>query len=144
MLRWTTQCFHTTAIGELFCEASLPPMAAICKHHRQSGALRLVCAPSQSNPATARIANSVPTWDQVQSADDHHFLLHGSLKAIHLMSWEHPAVNSAKHLPLNSMCHEISDLIAEVPILPLASTDSLSLPRPWEPSVTYLALRAPL
>jgi len=40
------------------------------------------------------------------------------------------------------MCHDISNLIAELPILPLSSTDLITLPLLWELSVTYQALRA--
>jgi len=75
VLRWTTNRFYTTALGALYREASLPPISSICKHRRRSAALRLVCAPSEFNPATARIPESVPTWDQGSSADDHCLLL---------------------------------------------------------------------
>jgi len=144
VLRWTTNCFYTTALGALYREASLPPISSICKHRRRSAALRLVCAPSEFNPATARIPESVPTWDQGRSADDHRFLLRGSSKAVHLTSWLGPPVNSAKHLPLDSLCHEVSDLIEEISILPLASTDLVAQPLSSVPSVTYQALRTPL
>jgi len=144
VLRWTTNCFYTTPLGTLYREASLPPISSICKHRRRSAAIRLVCAPSEFNPATARIPESVPTWDQGRSADDYRFLLRGSAKAVHLTSWLGPAVNSAKHLPLDSLCHEVSDLIEEIPILPLAYTDLVALPLSRIPSVTYQALRAPL
>jgi len=140
----STNCFYNTTRGALYREASLPPISSICKHRHRSAALRLVCAPSEFNPATARIPESVPTWDQGRSADDHRFLLQGSSKAIHLTSWLRPAVNSAKHLPLDSLCHEVSDLFAQIPILPLASTDLVSLPLSREPSTTYQALRTPL
>jgi len=144
VLRWTTNCFYTTALGALYCEASLPPISSICKHRRRTAVIRLVCATSEFNPATARIPESVPTWDQGRSADDHRFLLRGSPKAVHLTSWLGPAINSAKHLPLDSLCHEVSDLIEEIPILPLTTTDLVALPLSRIPSVTYQALRAPL
>ena len=144
VLRWTTNCFYATTLGALYREASLPPISSICKHRRRSAAIRLVCAPSEFNPATARIPESVPTWDQDRSVDNHPFLLRGSSKAIDLTSWLGPAVNSAKHLPLDSLCHEVSDLIEEIPILPLASPDLVALPLSRIPSVTYQALRAPL
>ena len=60
------------------------------------------------------------------TTDDHRFLLRGCSKAVHLTSWLRPTVNSTKHIPLDSICHETSDLIAEIPILPRAFT---SLPR---------------
>jgi len=86
----------------------------------------------------------VPTWDQGRSADDDRFLLRGFSKAVHLTSWLGPAVNSAKHLPLDSLCQDVSDLIEEIPILPLASTDLLALPLLRIPSVTYQGLTTPL
>jgi len=144
VFRLSTNCFYTTTRGALYREASLPPISSICKHRRRSAALRLVCAHSEFNPATARIPESVPTWDQGRSADDHRFLLQGSSKAIHLTSWLRPAVNSAKHLPLDSLRHKVSDLFAQIPILPLASTYLLSLLLSREPSTAYQALRAPL
>jgi len=124
--------------------ASLPPISSICKHRRRSGALGLVCAPSKSNPATASIPESVPTWAPGHSADHYCFLLHGSSKAIDLISWLSPAVNSAKHLPPDALCLEPSDLFAPIPILPLASTELVSLALSREPSITYHALRTPL
>jgi len=144
VLRWTTNCFYTTACGALYREASLPPISSICKHRCLSAALHLVCAPWKFNPATTWIPESVPTWDLGRSADDLRFLLQGSSKVIQLTSWLRPAVNSAKHLPLDSLCHEGSALIAEIPILPLASTNLVSLPVSREPSITYQALRTPL
>jgi len=58
VLRWTTNCFYTTALGALYQEVSLPPISSICKHRCQSAAIRLLCAPSEFNPATARIPES--------------------------------------------------------------------------------------
>jgi len=116
----------------------------MCKHRRRSAASRFVCAPSEFNLATARIPKSVPTWDQGCSADDHRFLLRGSSKAVHLTLFLGPAVNSAKHLPLDPLCHEVSELIEDIPILPFASTDLVALPLSRIPSVTYQALRAAL
>ena len=144
VLRWTTNYIYTTALGALYREASLPPISSICKHRCRSAAICLVCTPSEFNPATAGITESVPTWDQGRSADDHRFLLRGSSTAVHLTSWLGPAVNSAKHLQLDSLCHEASDLIEEIPILPLASTDLVALPLSRIPSVTYQALRVTL
>ena len=86
----------------------------------------------------------MPTWDQGRSADDHRFLLRGSSKAAQLTSWLGLAVNSAKHLPLDPLCHEVSDLIEAISILPVASTDLVALPLLTVPSVTYQALRTPL
>ena len=75
VLRWTTNCFYTSALGARYREASLPPISSICKHSRRSAALRLVCAPSEFNPATARIPEFVPTWNLGRSADNHRLLL---------------------------------------------------------------------
>ena len=86
----------------------------------------------------------MPTWDQGRSADDHRFLLRGSSKAVHLTSWLGLAVNSSKHLPLDSLCHQVTDLIEEISILPLASTDLVAHLRSRVPSLTYQALITPL
>jgi len=144
VLRWTTNCVYTTAPGALYQEASLPRISSICKHHCRSAALSLVCAPSEFNPATTRVPRSVPTWEQGHSADDHCFLLRASSKAVHLTSWLGPVGNSAKHLPLDSLYHQVSDLINEIPILPLTSTNLVALPLSRIPAITYQALRAPV
>jgi len=144
VLQWTTNCFYTTTLGALYWEASLPHIFFICEHRCRSAALRLVCAPSEFNPATALISESVPTWDQGRSADDHHFLRQGSSKAIQLTSLLSLAVNSAQHLPLDSLCHVVSDLIEEIPLFPLTSSDLVTLTLSRVPSVTYQARRAPL
>jgi len=86
VLQWKTNCFYTTARGALYKEASLPPISSICKHHHWSAALHLVCPPSQFNPSTTQIPESVPPCDHGRSAEDHRFLLHGFSKAIHLTS----------------------------------------------------------
>ena len=92
VLRWATNRSYMTALGALYREASLPPISSICKHRRRSAAIHLIYAPSECNPATARIPESVPTWDQGRSADDHRFLLQVSSKALHHPSWLGPAV----------------------------------------------------
>ena len=144
VLRWTTNCFYTTALSALYREASLPPISSICKHRRHSAGIHLVCAPSGFNPATARIHESMATWDHARSADDHRFLLRGSSKAIHLTSWLGPGVPSTKLLPRASLCHEVSHLIEEIPILPVASTHLVALLLSRVHSVTYQGLRASL
>jgi len=63
VLQWRTNCFYTTVCSALYREASPPPIFSICKHRLWSAALPLVCAPSKFNPATARIPESVPTWN---------------------------------------------------------------------------------
>ena len=63
VLRWTTNCFYTTGRGALYREASLPPISSFCKYRCWSAALCLVCGPLKFNPATARIPESVATWD---------------------------------------------------------------------------------
>jgi len=42
VLRWSTNCFYTTALSTLYREASLPPISSMCKHRRRSAAIRLV------------------------------------------------------------------------------------------------------
>jgi len=63
---------------------------------------------------------------------------------MHLTSLPCAAVNSAKHLPEDHMSHQISHLSAEVPMLPLCSTDLVSQLLWRQPSITYHVLRTPL
>jgi len=63
---------------------------------------------------------------------------------MHLTSCLGPAVNSAKHLPLDSLFHQVSDILVEIPILPLASTDLVGLLLLRAASVIYQGLRTAL
>ena len=144
VLRWTTNCFRNTPIGALYREASLPPMAALLKHGPRQAALHLVCSPSRYNPAAARLPNSVPSWDPGRSADDHRFLLHGCRKASHIVSWDRPAVNTAKHLPLDALCHIVHDLISSTAVLPLTPSSQAETSTGPTPSTSFAAIKATL
>lgn len=144
VLRWTTNSFCMTPIGALYIEASLPPMGTVLKHRRRPAALWLVCYSSKHNPEAARLPDSVPSLDPGRSADDHRFLLRRSPKAVHITSWDRPAVNSAKHLPLDALCHLVHDLIKAIPILPLTPSSQAVASSGQEPSTSFAAIRATL
>src|SRR5437868_6835439 len=42
--RWTTNCFSTTPVTVLPCEACLPPLQLLLPHKRRMVALRLACS----------------------------------------------------------------------------------------------------
>ena len=144
VLRWTTNSFGNTPIGALYREASLPPLAALLKQRCRQAALRLVCLPLRYNPAAARLPHSVPSWDPGRSADNHRFLLHGSRKASHIISWDGPAVNAAKHLPLDALCHIVHDLISSLAVLPLTPSSQAETSSGPTPSTSFVAIKATL
>jgi len=117
----------------------LRPLSSGCSHSQETQ-LVLACGAPMDNQL---LLHDRP-WRSVPGGLTTTHLLRGSSKALHLTSWLGPTVKSAKDLPLDSLCHEVSDLIEEIHVPPLASTDLVALPLSRIPSVTYHALRAPL
>jgi len=66
--RWITNCFSSTNLTCLHREASLPPLPVLVCHQRRLAGLRLICSPPEINPATARLAKSVPTFTPHRAA----------------------------------------------------------------------------
>src|SRR5437588_10951160 len=61
VLRWVTNCFSTTIVTVLPCEACLPPLQSLLPHKRKMAALRLACSCPSMNPAAARLPPSFPS-----------------------------------------------------------------------------------
>src|SRR5207302_6546020 len=60
VLRWVTNCFSSTMVTVLPCEACLPPLQSLLPHKRKMAALRLACSCPSMNPAAARLPPSFP------------------------------------------------------------------------------------
>jgi hypothetical protein len=142
VLRWTTNCFYSTPIGALHCEAALPPLVAITLQRRKVAALRLVCSSPRVNPATARLPASVATWDPYRSTESHRDLIVGIQSHSHPVSWSGVVKPWSNVLPLDALCRLILDNISSLDKLPLASPD-LILPTPYEePEVKFTTIKA--
>src|SRR5207237_4567793 len=60
VLRWVTNCFSSTIVTVLPCEACLPPLQPLLPHKRKMAALRVACSCRSMNPAAARLPPSFP------------------------------------------------------------------------------------
>jgi len=113
-----------TAVGQLPSALSAP---------LRKSTLPPLGYPSLSPPGT-RVVQRTLIASTSEAPPTPSTLLHG-------LAWR---LILAKHLPLDSLCHEASDLIEEISILPLVSTELVALPLSTGPCVTYQALRTPL
>ena len=55
VLRWVTNCFLSTPVCVLPCEACLPPLDLLLPHKRRMAAFRMACSSPFINPAPAKL-----------------------------------------------------------------------------------------
>ena len=72
--RWTNNCFWSTPTDILAIEACLPPLELLLAYKRCLANLRIMCSPSEINPATARLPPSVQTPSLHRYSPDHRLL----------------------------------------------------------------------
>src|SRR5437868_12535450 len=77
VMRWITNCFSSTPVPILACEACLPPLFSLLPHRRRMVALRLACAPPEINPAASRLPPSFPSTSSHRAPDSNRFLMVG-------------------------------------------------------------------
>ena len=77
VMRWITNCFSSTPVPILACEACLPPLFLLLPHRRRMAALRLACAPPEINPAAARLPPSFPSTSSHRASDSNRYLMVG-------------------------------------------------------------------
>jgi len=58
--RWITNCFSSNNLACLHREACLPPLPILVRHQRRLAGLRLICSPTEINPATAASLTPFP------------------------------------------------------------------------------------
>src|SRR5437868_4948785 len=112
VMRWITNCFSSTPVPILACEACLPPLFSLLPHRRRMGALRLACAPPEINPAASRLPPSFPSTSSHRAPDSNRFLTVG-LKGNYIpLRWNQarpkPAVRS--YLPIDGIVNLLTPL----------------------------------
>ena len=77
VMRWITNCFSSTPVPILACEACLPPLFSLLPHRRRMAALRLACAPPEINPAASRLPPSFSSTSSHRAPDSNRYLTGG-------------------------------------------------------------------
>ena len=148
VLRWVTNCFRSTPVTILSCEACLPPLDCYLPHKRRMAALRMVCSSPHINPATARISSSFPLHSAHRAEDSLAHLLRGVRQNYIPLKWNQdkpvPAVRS--HLPIDDLCHSLCPLARVVCSFPLIHPHLLPItvnpPGDPPPGRSYAAIKA--
>ena len=146
--RWTTNNFFSTPTSITARDACLPPIVSYSRYRRRLAALRIACAPPNTNPAAARLPPTFPSLSAFRAQDASRHLMIG-LSSVYLpLSWrtEVPSPPIRKHLPIDAMAHLTQPLQGGLTYLPLI----LHAPPPPGTNIppqdlmrrTYQALRA--
>src|SRR5437868_9549782 len=61
VIRWITNCFSSTLVPILACEACLPPLFSLLPHRYHMAVLRFTCAPPEINHAASSLPPSFPS-----------------------------------------------------------------------------------
>jgi hypothetical protein len=115
VLRWVTNCFHSTPTSILPCEASIPPLVVLLPHKRRMAALRMACSPPEINPAAARLPSSFPSASATRAPDSNRALSTGLKGNAYPLLWKTPRPSPAvrSHLPIDGIAHSIARIAAK-------------------------------
>src|SRR5207302_4114080 len=145
VMRRITNCFSSTPVPILACEACLPPLFSLLPHRRRMAALRLPCAPLEINPAASRLPPSFPSTSSPRAPDSNQFLTVG-LKGNYIpLRWNQvrpkPAVRS--HLPIDGMVNLLTPLSHGASFFPMTNLHLFpDLPPPILPvTKSYYSLK---
>src|SRR5205807_701097 len=123
VMRWITNCFSSTLVPILACEACLPPRFSLLPHRRRMAALWLACAPPEINPAASRLPPSFPSASSHRAPDSNRYLTVG-LKGNYIpLRWNQakpkPAVRS--HLPIDGIVDLLTPLSSGTSFSPMVN-----------------------
>ena len=123
VMRWITNCFSSTPVPILACEACLPPLFSLLPHRRRMATLRLACAPPEINPAASRLPPSFPSSSSHRAQDSNRYLTVG-LKGNYIpLRWNQarpkPAVRS--HLPIDGIVNLLTPLSSGTSFFPMVN-----------------------
>src|SRR5438309_7929800 len=123
VMRWITNCFSSTPVPILACEACLPPLFSLLPHRRRMAALRLACAPPEINPAASRLPPSFPSSSSHRAQDSNRYLTVG-LKGNYIpLRWNQarprPAVRS--YLPIDGIVNLLTPLLSGTSFFPIVN-----------------------
>src|SRR5207302_245427 len=135
-----TNCFASSPVPILACEAYLPPLFSLLPHRRRMAALRLACAPPEINPAAARLPPTFPSTSSHRASDSNRYLTVG-LKGNYIpLKWNKarpkPAVRS--HLPIDGIVNLLTPLSHGTSFFPMTNLHLLpDLPPPVSPATNF-------
>ena len=123
VMRWITNCFSSTPVPILACEACLPPLFSLLPHRRRMAALRLACAPPAINPAASRLPPAFSSTSSHRAPDSNRYLTVG-LKGNYIpLRWNQarpkPAVRS--HLPIDGIVNLLTPLSSGTSFFPMVN-----------------------
>jgi len=105
--RWTKNNFFSTPTSILSREACLPPVVSYCRYRKRLAALRVACAPSWVNSASARLPHSFPFLSSFRAQDSSRHLTVGLSSVYFPLSWKTkiPSPPLWKYLPVDALAH---------------------------------------
>src|SRR5437879_9879748 len=130
VMRWITNCFSSTPVPILACEACLPPLFSLLPHRRRMAALRLACTPSEINPAASRLPPSFPSTSSHRAPDSNRYLTVG-LKGNNIpLRWNPARPKLAVHstLPIDGIVHLLTPLSHGTSFFPMINLPLLPAP----------------
>ena len=77
VLRWVTNCFLSTTVSVLPCEACLPPLDSLLPHKCKMAAFPMACSSPLINPVAARLPPTFPSHSHTRAGDSFRYLLQG-------------------------------------------------------------------
>ena len=122
--RWTTNCFMSTTTDILAIEACLPPLRLLLAYKCRLASLRVLCSPSEINPAAARLPPSVQTPSLHRHSPDHKALSARNAGSRLPLPWIQPRPPSKNraYLPLDALPHSMLCLLGPDGLCPLPVT----------------------
>ena len=144
--RCTTNCFGCTPVDILAVEACLPPINLRLAYKHRQACLRVMCSPSEINPAATRLPPSLHTPSLHRHTPHHRVLCRGNPGAWLPLPWHQPrpAAKNRTHLPLDALPHSRFFLLGPDGHAPLPVTSQHLLGESWPappPGRTYPQLK---
>src|SRR5437660_1807139 len=127
VMRWITNCFSSTLVPILACEACLPPLFSLLPHRRRMAALRLAYALPEIDPAAARLPLSFPSTSSHRALDSNRYLTVG-LKGNYIsLRWNQarPKLAICSHLPIDGIVNLLSPLSNGTSFFPMVNLHPL-------------------
>src|SRR5437899_7925933 len=120
VMRWITNCFSSTLVPILACEACLPSLFSLLPHRRCIAALRLACAPPEINPAAARLPPTFPSTSSHRASDSNRYLTVGLPGNYIPLRWNkaRPSPALRSHPPIDGIENPLTPLSPGTPSFP--------------------------
>ena len=140
VLRWVTNCFLSTPVSILPCEACLSPLDSLLPHKHRMAAFCMPCSSPFINLAAARLPPSFPSHSDKRARDSRGHLLRGLRQNYIPLRWDQhrlvPAVCS--HLPIDAVCYTLRPMVAVAKTLPLLHPHILPIGTCNDPTIRLL------